>query len=202
MAGLGQVSLRKTGQHIFARNIFIRPTAFYSSQNNKKGGPAAVSARIDSVGKSLASKGFLRPFKPYDAPNDAVDKISAICASLNISSKTDYKLSNLEEKFKILDACFKDFKHSVPNSQVHEINTVADVIEFYKSSVDTTVPFDALKKADLPPNLHIQYEYLRFNPETDTKFNGQTAFPKSSTLVTGLKYREKYPGHIAKRSFP
>ncbi|XP_055914817.1 uncharacterized protein LOC129948033 [Eupeodes corollae] len=206
MAGLGQVSLRKTGQHIFARNIFLRPNAFYSTtkNNQKKGGPAVStsSSSIDSVGKSLASKGFLRPFKSYEAPNDAADKINAICTSLNISSKNDYKLSNLEEKFKVLDACFKDFQHSVPNSQVHEINTIADVIKFYKSSVDTTVPYDALKKADLPPNLHIQSQYLRFNPETDTKFNGQTAFPKSSTLVTGLKYREKYPGHIAKRSFP
>ena len=31
--------------------------------------------------------------------------------------------------------------------------------------------------------------------ETDTLFNGRTAFPKSSTIVTGLKYKKKYPGH-------
>lgn len=65
-----------------------------------------------------------------------------------------------------------------------------------------TVPYDALKEMELPENLHIQYEYVRFNAETDTKFNGQTAFPKSSTLVTGLKYREKYAGNVAKQSWP
>lgn len=32
--------------------------------------------------------------------------------------------------------------------------------------------------------------------DTDTMFNGKTAFPKSSTLVTGLKYKKKYPGHM------
>lgn len=32
-------------------------------------------------------------------------------------------------------------------------------------------------------------------PDTDTKFNGITAFPGSSTIVTGLKYKNKYPGH-------
>jgi len=59
-----------------------------------------------------------------------------------------------------------------------------------------------MKAAELPKNLHIQYEYHRFNSETDTKFGGHTAFPKSSTLVTGLKYKNKYQGNIAKRSWP
>lgn len=77
-----------------------------------------------------------------------------------------------------------------------------DVIKFYETSVNTTVPYDALKQMQLPENLHIQYDYVRFNSETDTKFNGQTAFPKSSTLVTGLKYRGKYQGNEAKRSWP
>lgn len=64
------------------------------------------------------------------------------------------------------------------------------------------MPYDALKNIDLPENLHIQYDYVRFHPDTDTKFNGQSAFPRSSTLVTGLKYRGKYQGHEAKRSWP
>lgn len=31
-------------------------------------------------------------------------------------------------------------------------------------------------------------------PDTDTMFGGKTAFPLSSTLVTGLKYKKKYKG--------
>lgn len=77
----------------------------------------------------------------------------------------------------------------------------ADVIAFYQTPVDTTLPLDALKTIELPENLHIQHEYLRFNPETDTKFGGVSAFPCSSTIVTGLKYRKKYQGYEAKKKW-
>lgn len=30
-------------------------------------------------------------------------------------------------------------------------------------------------------------------------FGGKTAFPGSSTIVTGVKYRKKYPGFVAER---
>ena len=33
-------------------------------------------------------------------------------------------------------------------------------------------------------------------------FNGQTAFPKSNTLVTGLRTKKKYQGHIVTESWP
>lgn len=146
---------------------------------------------------------FLRPNKPYSPTTDAASRVRALAAKLQMANGGDQRqLSNLEEKFKFLSACFQELQHGVPNSQVHEMSTVADVIAFYEKVVDTTVPLDALKRIDLPENLHIQYEYLRFHPDTDTKFNGQTAFPKSSTLVTGLKYRHKYEGHEAKRSWP
>lgn len=45
--------------------------------------------------------------------------------------------------------------------------------------------------------IHV-YKYLSDNiflTDTDTLFNGKTAFPKSSTLVTSIKYKKKYPGH-------
>ena len=77
-----------------------------------------------------------------------------------------------------------------------------DVIAFYQTSVNTTLPLDAMKTMELPSNLHIQHDYVRFHPETDTMFGGRTAFPKSSTLVTGLKAKKKYKGHIAKQSWP
>uniref|UniRef100_A0A1I8NXB2 Large ribosomal subunit protein mL50 n=1 Tax=Stomoxys calcitrans TaxID=35570 RepID=A0A1I8NXB2_STOCA len=157
---------------------------------------------ITAMGQSLANKGFLRPHKKYDAPADAADKVRAICGNIQLPAKSDYQLKSLEEKFKLLEACFSNFNHSVPNSQIYELKTVGDVIKFYEISVDTTVPYDALKHMDLPENLHIQFDYVRFNSETDAKFNGQTAFPKSSTLVTGLKYRGKYASNEAKHYWP
>lgn len=38
--------------------------------------------------------------------------------------------------------------------------------------------------------------------DTDTKFGGVTAFPESSTLVTGLKYKDKYKGFKAQEKWP
>nr|CAD7414663.1 unnamed protein product [Timema poppensis] len=77
-----------------------------------------------------------------------------------------------------------------------------DVIEYYQTPVSVKTPLDALKNIELPPNLHIQHEYHRFHPETDTMFGGISVFTKSSTIVTGLKYKKKYKGHVAKTSWP
>lgn len=72
--------------------------------------------------------------------------------------------------------------------------SLGDIFEFYETHVDTVVPYDALLKRELPPNLHILANYTRFNPETDLMFDGVTAFPRSSNLVTGLKTKKKYKG--------
>nr|CAD7608991.1 unnamed protein product [Timema genevievae] len=77
-----------------------------------------------------------------------------------------------------------------------------DVIEYYQTPVNAKTPLDALKNIELPPNLHIQHEYHRFHPDTDTMFGGISVFTKSSTIVTGLKYKKKYKGHVAKTSWP
>lgn len=77
-----------------------------------------------------------------------------------------------------------------------------DVIRFYETPVCTTVPLDALKNVELPENLHVQYDYHRFHPDTDTMFGGISAYPKSHTIVTGLKYKEKYRSFKAKVSWP
>lgn len=67
---------------------------------------------------------FLRSHKPYNVPTDAADKVRAICGAMQISTNSEYKLKSLEEKFKFLEACFADFKHTVPNSQIYEVKTV------------------------------------------------------------------------------
>ncbi|XP_064544730.1 uncharacterized protein mRpL50 [Drosophila montana] len=193
---MAAVNLRK-GFMLVPQNLVAKLQRCYASSKQTK------TNTLAAVGESIAAKGFLRPHKPYAPSTDAAGKIRAVAARLQMANGGDQRqLKDMGEKFKFLAACFQELQHGVPNSQVHEIATVGDVIAFYETTVDTTVPLDALKRIDLPENLHIQYEYLRFHPDTDTKFNGKTAFPKSSTLVTGLKYRRKYEGHEAKRSWP
>lgn len=73
-----------------------------------------------------------------------------------------------------------------------------DVKCFYQKEVDVRVPLDKFKGVELPPNLSIQYEYHRFHPETDTMFGGVSAFPRRSTVVTGITSKKKYAGYTAK----
>lgn len=161
-----------------------------------------VSTRnIKSIGQSLSSRGYLRPVKPYVPSEDVCTRIDEV-AKANHLQDAKQKFVDNRQKFDFLLACFNTFKHSIPNSQLHEIKCVDDAKAFYQAHVDTTLPLEALQQSDLPENLYIQQDYIRFHPETDTMFGGKSAFPKSSTIVTGLKYKNKYRGHVAKKTWP
>jgi len=41
---------------------------------------------------------------------------------------------------------------------------VGDLKRFYSTPVDSMTPYEALRKVDLPKNLHIQQDYHRFHP--------------------------------------
>jgi len=45
-----------------------------------------------------------------------------------------------------------------------------DVADYYQTVVKTVTPLDALKDAELPPNLHVQYEPHRFHPGKEANF--------------------------------
>nr|XP_033330465.1 39S ribosomal protein L50, mitochondrial isoform X1 [Megalopta genalis]XP_033330466.1 39S ribosomal protein L50, mitochondrial isoform X2 [Megalopta genalis] len=154
-----------------------------------------VERRFEDEKKSLETKGFLRYRKPYDPPKDASTRIDRICKKQSISMSDETQLTDPLQRFELFVACEKEFQHSVPNSILYEIETVGDLKNFYGTSVSVQTPLDAMRNKDLPKNLHINYEYHRFHPDTDTLFGGKTAFPKSSTIVTGLKYKKIYPGH-------
>ncbi|XP_013194957.2 large ribosomal subunit protein mL50 [Amyelois transitella] len=159
-----------------------------------------VDKKLQASAESLAARGFLRPTKPWDPPAGIDETVLKICADNGL--KADDKFEGLDVKFNILNACYKETGHSVPNSLLHTIECVDDLKEFYQTPVDTKTPFDALTKMELPKNLHIQENYVRFHPDKDTMFNGLSAFPKSSTIVTGLRWKKKYEGYSAKRSWP
>lgn len=165
---------------------------------------------------------YLRAQKSYVPPADVVSQIDGIVK--NVKDAKTRGLS-LAEKFAVLNVCFQQFGHGVPNSSLHEINCVGkwyyllkgliiyvliifinltadDIIEYYQKGVNTTLPLDAMRTMELPANLHIQHEYVRFTDDSNAMFRGQTAFPRSSTIVTGLKYRKKYKGYTAKTSWP
>lgn len=171
-----------------------------SAIKKKRAKPGTVKYRnlIDSAFTSLRARGFLRSQKPYTPSENVANKVLSLCHKVLGNNYEPDSLLHRKDKFAILNACFKELNHSVPNSLLHEVVCVNDIVEFYKTPVSTTTPYDDLKnRNDLPPNLHIEYNYTRFNPETDVKFKGISAFPESSTIVTGLKYKSKYKGFRA-----
>ena len=74
------------------------------------------------------------------------------------------------------------------------MKTVEDVIEFYKTPIKGISTLDDLsrRKNELPSNLHVINDYIRFNPEKDTFFNGKDAYPKRPLTVTGIRGKQKY----------
>lgn len=200
MAALVRHGLFKTGHRNIPKNVVF--SGFATKAEKKKGIDRKKPPPIDSAVQSIASRGFLRSIKAYSPPEDVSARLESVIKNQLGSLDHSYRLDNLYKRFDLLNACFVEFEHSVPNSILYKIKTVDDVIEFYNTPVDTTTPLDKFKRMDLPENLHIQYEYHRFHPDTDKKFNGVTAFPKSSTIVTGLKYKDKYKGHKQATQWP
>ncbi|RXG62045.1 39S ribosomal protein L50, mitochondrial [Armadillidium vulgare] len=156
----------------------------------------APNKKFDSICQSLNHRGYLRAQKPYTPPVNASSLITEICKKYNVEKNGT--LSDREIKFNVLKECAKEFDHTVPNYLLHKISSVDDIFQFYQTPVSTIFPLDEMKHMELPKNLHVLYDYVRFHPETDTKFGGISAFPESSTIVSDLKSKKKYHGYKAK----
>lgn len=142
----------------------------------------------------LAARGYLRNQKSYTPPRNVVELIRAACVEAGGSESPDFGQKDV--KFAVLARCARDLMHPVPNSLLHTIESADLLMEFYCTPVDVRVPLDRMKDINLPENLHVIYNYHRFNPETDTKFNGVSAFPGESNIITGLKAKKKYKGFV------
>ncbi|XP_076364229.1 mitochondrial ribosomal protein L50 isoform X2 [Tachypleus tridentatus] len=163
---------------------------------------------IRSTIESIAAKGFCREQKQYNPPDDVsqqLEKLTKDVFGSNISDQwTETSLSDPQLKYKLLTKCIKVFKHEISNANLYTITTISDVLKFYNTPVQGISPYDELvrSKEKLPENLHVVPDYCRFHPETDTFFGGISAYPASSTIVTGLKARKKYKGYAAKTKWP
>lgn len=202
--------IRATAFSLFIHLVYVFFSRPLFSQTNARGDVARFASgarpvddvfkknpKLEATRNSLNAKGFLRSTKAYNPPSDIVKRIDKICASQELPANDEARLEGGLLRFKIFSTCAEEFKHPVPNSLLCTIETVGDLKEFYQTAINTLTPLDALQKIELPKNLHVQYEYHRFHPDTDTMFGGKTAFPLSSTIVTGLKYKKKYKSYNA-----
>ncbi|XP_042222209.1 uncharacterized protein LOC121866514 isoform X2 [Homarus americanus] len=158
--------------------------------------------RFSFDAESLASRGYLRSQMPYSPPEDIENEVLRICKELLKSTDLHTPFKDANTKFMVLAECSKAYNHTVPNSLMHKITSIGELVTFYKTPINTTVPLNMMKEFDLPKNLHVIYKYTRFHPETDTMFGGVSAYTKDSTIVPGLKNKKRYPGYQARSTWP
>ena len=93
----------------------------------------------------------------------------------------------------LLTKLIREFDHDVPGVLMSEMICVGDALRYFETEVrGTSALEDLANRRDRPPNLSVQLEPMRFDPETDTMFGGRTAFPGRDTIVPSLKFRRKY----------
>ncbi|CAL1536786.1 unnamed protein product [Lymnaea stagnalis] len=154
-------------------------------------GPTTVS-RLESLKKKTVSCS-IRGYKP---PHDVENKVLTT-ANVIIGKQVEpsYNLSDRLIKFQLLTKLMTELDHPIPNTELSTMNTLDDVVRFFSTPVHDSSTYEDMAKLNLPKNVHIQLEPIRFDPETDTFFDGKTAFPGRPTIVTSLKYSRKYKGH-------
>ncbi|XP_023231975.1 uncharacterized protein LOC111631870 [Centruroides sculpturatus] len=156
--------------------------------------------KYEAVAQSISDRGFCREQVPYKPPEDTENQIKIISQDIFGKVDIEWKDISLEDsylKYKLLTRCIQHFNHDIPNSLLHKMTKLSDVLEYFLTPVEGILPYDVLVRDSnkLPQNLCVIPNPLRFHPETDTLFGGITAFPKSATIVSGLKSKKKYRGY-------
>lgn len=152
---------------------------------------------------SLKTKGFMRFYKSYSPPDDLQQIFIKTCSSVlakdvNMKDLQSIYLDDTDVKFNVLNALSLELDHNVHNSRLSDMRNLRDVYQFYSTPIDMKTPYDRLHEASeegqLPPNLQIQKDPVRFTGKGEHRLDQVTAYPRSSTLVTGLYARDKYKG--------
>lgn len=89
----------------------------------------------------------------------------------------------------------EEFEFEIPSHELASLRSLSDVVRYYSIKREALTGEDVLLKSDLPKNIHLMFEPVRFTNETKDYFKGKTAFPKRDTIVTSLKYRNVYKGY-------
>ncbi|KAK3607576.1 hypothetical protein CHS0354_011113 [Potamilus streckersoni] len=135
--------------------------------------------------------------KAYSPPADVESRVHKAAVDVLGGDENNWRKMPLEDrtlKFKFLAKLTKEFDHNIPNRELNSMQNVETALDYFKTRVRDTSAYEDLSKLDLPKNLHMNLEPIRFHPETDTIYGGKTAFPGRPTIVTSIKYRRKYKG--------
>ncbi|XP_078515439.1 large ribosomal subunit protein mL50 isoform X2 [Lissotriton helveticus] len=99
--------------------------------------------------------------RKYSPPPD-LEKLLEANVRKVFGVSADWQRVSLEnglQKFHLLAGLASELGHAVPNSQLREMQTIADLLAFYRTPVKEASKFDELVAADLPANLKIEWGY-------------------------------------------
>lgn len=74
---------------------------------------------------------YLRAQNPYQPPKNVPLLVDKLKESANLTTGFNGKSFTLQDKFDFLTLCGKEFNHTVPNSVLHEIQTISKLFEFF-----------------------------------------------------------------------
>lgn len=136
---------------------------------------------------------FLRSQKPYTPPLDVRNKLQDIFQQVLGTTDRNTPIKDLNKRYSLFVACSEQLQHSIPNSLLHTIETTGDVQNFYETPVETVTPLDKLQNMELPENIHVQYDYVRFHPGITWFYLCQLLFIFPSALF--VRYGHKVWRH-------
>ncbi|VDM32833.1 unnamed protein product [Hydatigera taeniaeformis] len=148
-----------------------------------------------------------RKNNPYRPPEDVEARLKLI-ARRTLPTFTDsndsFKFPSRQSKVKFLKACMQEFNHTIPSSFLHELEDLKGVKDYFLKAVEPEDKLIAMleehsRLSNLPQNLVIQVDPIRYNPD-DKSFFSTSPFPGRSTIVSGLDTSKKYPSHKASKS--
>ncbi|XP_015979383.2 39S ribosomal protein L50, mitochondrial [Rousettus aegyptiacus] len=96
---------------------------------------------------------------PEDLQNRLQSRVKEIFGSSASSNWKDTSLEDGHLKFRFLARLADDLGHAVPNSRLHQMCSVRDVLDFYNVPVQERSKFDELIASNLPSNLKITWGY-------------------------------------------
>ncbi|XP_036034806.1 39S ribosomal protein L50, mitochondrial [Onychomys torridus] len=102
--------------------------------------------------------------RAYTPPDDLQSRLEScvkeVLGSSLPSNWQDISLDDSSVKFRLLAHLADDLGHAVPNSRLHQMFKIKDVLDFYNvPRVQDRSKFDELVASNLPPNLKISWGY-------------------------------------------
>ncbi|XP_021361757.1 39S ribosomal protein L50, mitochondrial-like [Mizuhopecten yessoensis] len=158
--------------------------------------PASSHIRSLDAMQCLRKRSGVSTKRGYSPPHDVEERIQRIAEDI-FGEKEDWKetqLTDRQNKYQFLTRTIKEFDHNIPNMVLTKLDKVDNVVGHFSTEVRETSALEDISKLDLPKNLHMNLDYIRFHDEKEKLFSGKTAFPTRPTIVHSIKHKRQYKG--------